>query len=133
MSYIIVYDNYFPQSVEIYLQEFKKIIEFEIFSPEGAIKLFDPSFSLKAFISGYKVTINKDQESSVLKDMQVYIMILVVSSIFLCLMGLGWVVFKKCASKIKQKLINAKNKFLWNGAVRSFYISFAQLLYTTTI
>ena len=52
MCYMNVYDIFFPQSADDYLIEFTKIIEFDILSPEGAIKLFNPDFDLAAFISG---------------------------------------------------------------------------------
>ena len=53
MCYVNVYDVSFPQSAEDYIIEFTKIIEFDILSPEGAIKAFNPDFDLSGFISGY--------------------------------------------------------------------------------
>ena len=133
MCYVNVYDIFFPQSADDYLIEFTKIIEFDILSPEGAIKVFNPDFDLSGFISGYQVAINKDQEASVMKDMQVYIMAAIFSIILLVLAFIAMKFLKKYANKIKAKLMDVKNKFVWNGAVRSLYISFAQILFTTTI
>ena len=53
MCYINVYDIFFPQSADDYIKEFTKIIEFDILSPEGVIKIFNPDFDLSGFISGY--------------------------------------------------------------------------------
>ena len=68
-----------------------------------------------------------------LRDMQVYIMATVFCIIALILAFVAIQVLKKYADKIKSKIKDAKNKFVWNGAVRSLYISFAQTLFTTTI
>ena len=51
LCYITIYDTVIPSSAEMYLNEVRKIIEFDIISPEGFMKLFDPEFNLQAFIS----------------------------------------------------------------------------------
>ena len=50
----------------MYLTEVRKIIEFDIISPEGFVKLFNPEFELRAYISGQRLAINKDQEASLI-------------------------------------------------------------------
>lgn len=60
MCYMKVYDTFFPQSADDYLKEFKKIIEFDILSPEGFIKIFNSDFDLRAFMTGQAVAINAD-------------------------------------------------------------------------
>ena len=52
LCYLTVYDTTIPSSAEMYLKEITKIIEFDILSPEGAIKVIYPDFDLRAFISG---------------------------------------------------------------------------------
>lgn len=129
-----VYDTFFPQSADDYLKEFKKIIEFDILSPEGFIKIFSSDFDLRAFITGSKVAINADQEASVVKDMQVYIMVavLAVAGLLVALAGI-FLLKKKHSDKIKGKLAKAKNDMIWNGVIRSVYISIAQIFLTSTI
>ena len=52
LCYITIYDTVIPSSAEMYLTEVRKIIEFDIISPEGFAKLIDPEFDLRAFIKG---------------------------------------------------------------------------------
>ena len=52
MCYMKVYDIFFPTSAEGYVNEFTKIIEFEILEPEAAIKVIFPDFDLRAYLTG---------------------------------------------------------------------------------
>jgi hypothetical protein len=76
---------------------------------------------------------NKDQEASVLKDMQVYIILAVGGSIFLCFAFIAILVVKKYAEKIKTKLKGILEKTMFNGALRSIYISYLQVALSTAI
>jgi hypothetical protein len=100
-----VYDTFFPQSADDYLKQFTKIIEFDILSPEGFIKIFDSEFDLRAWYTGQKVAINADQKASVVKDMQVYIMVAIIAVVGIIL-AIGGMYFLKAkhAKKIKSKL-----------------------------
>jgi hypothetical protein len=134
MCYMKVYDTFFPQSADDYLKQFTKIIEFDILSPEGFIKIFNTDFDLRAWVTGQKVAINADQEASVVKDMQVYIMVAVVAVVTLILAILGMHMLKaKHSKKIKTELQKAKDEMIWNGIIRAVYISFAQILFTSAI
>ena len=104
MCYLTIYDTVIPSSAEMYLKEITKIIEFEIFSPEGFMKIIDPEFDLKAFISGQKVRMNKDQEASVLNDLQVYILFGIGALILLIISIIARVVLKKYKDKIKSRV-----------------------------
>ena len=106
--------------------EFKKIIEFDILSPEGFIKIFNSDFDLRAFITGQAVAINADQEASVIKDMQVYILIAILGAIVLVVVLAGvFCLKKKHSDKIKKTMVKAKDEMIWNGIIRSIYISYA--------
>ena len=133
LCYLIIYDTIIPSSAEMYLTEITKIIEFDIISPEGFIKIFKPEFDLRAFISGTKVAINKDQEVSIIKDLQVYILIVGAGLILLCFAGIGILALKKYREMIKNKLKSIKDKFQYNGALRSIYISFLEVCLSTAL
>lgn len=133
MCYITIYDTIIPSSAEMYLTEVTKIIEFDIFSPEGFVKLFNPAFDLRAYISGVEIAINKDQEASVIKDLQVYILFIVIAIVFVCLTLLASFIFKAYKQKIMKKLEAIKKKFLWNGAVRYVYISFVEICLSVAV
>lgn len=134
MCYMKVYDTFFPQSAETFLKEFTKIIEFDVISPEGFIQMFNKDFDLRAYITGNPVAINADQEASVVKDMQVYILIGITSIVFLIIaISLTLLLKSKYSKKIKEKLVQTKDKAIWNGVIRTVYISFAQILMTSAI
>ena len=70
--------------------------------------MINPDFDLRAYITGQAVAINKYQEASVMKDMQVYIMgsILAVSGLVFAITIM--LLFKKYANKIKTRLLKIK-------------------------
>ena len=78
---LICYINYYviviPSTADLYVEQFKQIIEFKILKPDGFIKLFYPEFDLQEFIAGKKALIlNKDQDASILTDLSFYIEII---------------------------------------------------------
>ena len=50
--YLEIYNVPMPGSNKVFNVEFLKLIEFEILKPEGMIKIFNPEFSLKNFLTG---------------------------------------------------------------------------------
>ena len=59
-----------PSNIEIYRDEFIKLIQFELLKPEKFIQIFNPDFNMMAYIKGKKVMIvSKAQEASILNDM----------------------------------------------------------------
>lgn len=133
MCYMSIYDVNFPSSADMYVQEFTKIIEFDILEPEGFVGIFVEDFDLRAFITGTAIAMNKDQEASVVRDLQVYILGIVVISVLLAGAGVAMVVLKKHKEKIKAKVQKALDKFFWNGATQSLLVSYAQVAISTAI
>ena len=58
--YITLFEIQIPSIAELVLLEFKKLLEFEAANPESMIKLFNPDFDLKNWLSGVKKYINED-------------------------------------------------------------------------
>ena len=75
MCYITEYDTPLPGNAVIYLDEFTKLVEFEILKPEPLIQIFYPDFSLKECILGQNNNfVSKDQEASLLDDFFIFIL-----------------------------------------------------------
>ena len=111
-----------PVNAKIYDDEMIKIIEFRLLNPDGIIGLFIPGFKLTNWIKG-TMKGSSDTESNMLDDMFVYILVggvfLLVVAVMITLM-----VIKPCRNKIKAKLVQIKNKTLFNGIIRSIIISY---------
>lgn len=133
MCYMSIYDVNFPASANMYVEEFTKIIEFDILEPEGMIGIFVPDFDLRAFVTGTAIAMNKDQEASVIKDLQVYLLLAGFVVIVLIFAAIGYVCFQKYKEKIKAKVTKAIDKFFWNGSTQSLLVSYAQVAMSTAV
>jgi hypothetical protein len=128
MVYLTIYDIRIPANAEVYIAQARKIIEFEILNVEVLVQKFiDPSFSLKRLLLPSKEAIvSEDQEKSILNEMRMFIMIGILGLLILILaLILGRV--KKFRDKITAKLQTAKKKFLYNGTIRSVYLTYMKL------
>ena len=93
----------------------------------------DESFKLKDWLLG-KVDnkVSKDQDASMLNDLILYIMLAAIALIGL--LGMLIVrIFKKYREKIMTKLRSIKDKFIWNGTIRSILIAYVKLIITVGI
>lgn len=80
------------------------------------------NFDMVDWIMGSDVIVDADQKKSPLQSMKIYIMMAgagVLFMVVLCIIML----YKPCRQKMKEKLIGIKKNFIWNGFLRSFYIS----------
>lgn len=70
MVYLTIYDIPLPGNTEIYLEEFKKLIEFDILNPDGVGRMItgDESFLFISWIQG-KDKWTKGSGSSVMDDL----------------------------------------------------------------
>lgn len=66
-------------------------------------------------------------------DLQVFIMLLILAPTLFLLSIIAICIFKKHRKVIKKKIIAFKRKMRWNGAIRSFYISFSSICMSTSI
>lgn len=55
--YYSIYVITFPANTEVFVDEFRNLVEFKILNPEGIIKVFYPEFTLKKFMFGVKTKI----------------------------------------------------------------------------
>jgi hypothetical protein len=101
ICYITYYVLKIPGNAEIYVEQFTKLIEFDILNPESIVKIFDPSFNLQEWVAGTKATVlNKDHEQSIFKDLTLYIFAIVFAVLTLILLCVAAFVFKKHKKKI---------------------------------
>ena len=121
------YSVNFPSNSEIYLNEFRGIIEFDILNPEKFVRTFIwEDFSIKELINGVKA----QQEEGLIDDLFIYIVVIVVFVIVLQVMCLCYFCCKPLRLKIINKLKNIKNVFFFNGMIRSITVAYIQYCMT---
>ena len=130
MCYLSIYETSVPSSAQIFIDQFRRIIKFDVLKPDPLIQVFYPEFSIKAKILGTKIPINKSQENNILLDLEVYIMCAVAVVIWLIVMAIVYSLLKKYRAKIKELLIAKKEAFLFNGYLRSVYVSYIEMCLT---
>ena len=125
-----IYDTPIPSNTEIYVEEFTKLIEFDILKPESFIKStgIDPDFVLIDWLMAKKDELqapkNAEMEGSMFQDLQFYIIGLGCFIVFLiCTCG-AFLCLKKYKEKIKELLVKIKKKVMWNMVIRSLTIAY---------
>ena len=113
------------------MKEYMNLIEFKVLNPESIIKIWYPKFNMKSFIVGAKkqMEFSKDERESILDEMFIF---LFVGGVFLVILILAFIikyVFYKYAlgKKIEEKILEFMTKFIWNGVIRSFSVSYIKL------
>jgi hypothetical protein len=128
MCYMIYYSIRFPSNSEIYLNEFRGIIEFDILNPEKFVQTFFwDDFSIKELISGVK---SKATEVSMFDDLFIFIFAAVAFVVALLLMCLLYLICKKLKDKIIAKLKKIKSVFFFNGLIRSLTVAYIKMCMT---
>jgi hypothetical protein len=135
-----LYDIPIPGNVEIYMDEFRKLIFFEILNPDKIIGLIYPGKTLQSLIEGENLkdhNFTGAMESTGVKstgfliNMAVYIFILCAFLIFL--MTIYLLSYVKPIRQKMQKIIRSTlEKTFWNNTIRSItlsYIETAKTLY----
>lgn len=128
-----IYDTRIPANAEIYIGEFKKMIEFEMLDPANMIKLVWEDFDLWDYLSGVQSKIiSKEQSASIVKDLRMYLLVAVFVFIFLVI-----AFFLSRIRSVKKKVLRAvgnfKKKFFFNGMIKSLEVSYLQTLMTTGV
>lgn len=82
-AYMSIYDIPFPVNVEIYVQQFRSLIRFEILKPDNILSFIDPDLSVDVLIGASKSMVKSNMESSgfksadFMRNMAVYIFAIV--------------------------------------------------------
>jgi hypothetical protein len=113
------------------MNEFQNLIEFKILNPQSIIRIWYPEFDIKSLIVGAKkqLEFSKDERESILDEIFIFVFISVVVLIFIILGLVASLLFKglSLGNIIKEKLIDFKEKFFFNGMIKSFSVSFLKL------
>lgn len=125
ICYLEIYDTAIPPNADIYVAEFKKIIEFDMLNPEGIIRIFDPEFSIKAIMTPKTASVTDAAPKSMMDDLKMFVFALILALVVIT--GLC------CLSRIERfkgfvikTLVGFKKKFFFNGLLRSLTIAYIQ-------
>jgi len=125
--FLKIYDIPTPSNAEIYMSQYTSLIKFEVLKPQGLVRLvYDTKFDMKVWIQGQKKLLSDpDELVSSFYDLLLYIILAGLSVVFLVAM----VILKrslppKYKKMVADKLKASLDKFFWNGAIRSVYISY---------
>jgi len=135
--YLKIYSTPFPVSAEIFMDEFTKVIEFELMDPEALIQNFLPTFKLKDALFGTDSTksniVHKDVKASIFDDLHLYCL-----GVFMCLFMYGLMAFiaRICPclkNRITDRLKAIKKAVFYNLIIRLITISYIPLTMTAGV
>ena len=132
MVYVMLFNLQISAVTEMILEEFKKLVEFQLLNPEKLLQqVYDPEFTIKGWIFATKEQIiSKDQMVSMLDELIVYIFIVALFLLSLCLLGLAWSCsWAERRDKIKSRLKSIIDNTVFNGLINSLKISLFKYCY----
>jgi len=107
------------------------LIEFNVLNPQTIIRFWKPDFDTKSFIFGVKAQMeySKDQRESILDEMFIFIFIggLALVGIILLNVVSKLMTGLSLGDRIKKELNKKKKAFFFNGAIRSYSVTFIKL------
>jgi len=136
---IVCYLNHYgvvvPTNVHVYRDQFVKLVEFSMLSPQTLIRMRDPNFDLMEWIRGQGVmVVNKAQEASVFNDLKIFILLGAILAGVVVLLVLAFVLTRACFPKTAEKILghlkSLKQKCTWNFTIRIIDISYIQTVIT---
>lgn len=115
-----------PANTEIYIQEFTKLIEFDILNPDGIGRKItgDPDFKLASFIAGIRE--KNEGEPNMMDDLGFFVILLGIGACALCVMGCVYQ-YRKYREKIMAIVKKLVDNFMFNGFIRAITIAYIQL------
>jgi len=135
VCYLKFYGVIVPTNVNIYRDQFVKLIEFNMLNPQKMVQIWKPNFDLMDWIRGKDVMIvNKAQEASPFNDLKIFLLLGAILLGFVALLVVAWVLLRACspktADKIQDYLKKLKQKWTWNLTIRAMDISYIQVVIT---
>lgn len=128
-----------PSNAEIYIEQFRDLIEFKMFKPDNFLAIIDPKWSIKYFmgINKQKLT-GALQSSGIVTGNIVYnlatFLFIAAAGVVAFLLVASILIFRRFSEKIfklvKEKLKAVLNKMWFNGQIKAH--SVAYLKYCTT-
>ena len=136
IAYMSVYDINIPGNVEIYVEEFRKLVAFEVLKPDQIMKILDDDAHVKLLLIKYGLASSNDvtyempaslessgQSASFVVNVAQYIVAFV---FFIILVLLLKILVKSRFFKVKVKkfLINLKKNTFFKNTIRSVTLSY---------
>lgn len=127
-----------PSNAEIYLEQFRKLVNFDLFKPNNILPMIHPGWSTEYFIGMSEAKVTGAMESSGIKsgnvvyNMATYIFMLAAFLFSLILMTFLLLV-KKFHDKVKAKILDILKKTFFNNQIRAQSISYLHLVISFSI
>ena len=127
-----------PSNAEIYIEQFKKLIDFALFKPNNILPMIHKGWSTEYFIGMTKVKVTGAMESSgiqsgnIIYNLATYLFMaagaIAVFAAFSFLL-----LIKKFHAKVKAKIIDVLKKTFFNGLIRSHSVLYLNLTVSFSI
>ena len=131
VAYMSIYETPIPANVEIYVNEFRKMVKFEILKPDNLLALIDPDLTVASLIESSQAQLSASMESSGVQSSNFLVNMAVYIGMFILFL-LGMIVlfimknFAKLRAKIDPIIRNIIKKTFWNNTVRSITITYLE-------
>ena len=130
---MIKFNYEIPANSKMFMEQYIQFIEFKILNPEGLIQIKYPKFTFKRLIDASKasalIIYSADEDKSMFNELFIFIFFACVALVILILALVTALCFyrTRITPLIMEKLKATKDKFFFNGAIRSYQISFIKL------
>jgi hypothetical protein len=124
------FNFYVPPSATDIMQALNDLINFKLLNPEFIIRIWDKDFTMEQFLNDTKgkLILDEKEMASMLGNITTYLFIL---GVFILGVLLVYAIYRLCSyfelqikEKLIEMLIDVKDKFLFNGVLRSITISY---------
>lgn len=118
-----------PGNAEIYIQQFRELVDFEIFQPDVFLPLINKKWSVQYFVGFSKAQVQGNlaatgvTSGNILFNLQTYIMLLCIFLFFMLIL-VALMIIKKFRAKIKALITSILQKTFFNNSVRSINLSY---------
>ena len=128
-----LYDTPISGNVEIYVEEFRKLVQFDILQPDNLLGIISPGTTVQSLVESAEEERNLDSsmESSGVKspgfivNMALYLMVLAAFLIFLALL-LALRFVPSLRVKIEGMIRKTLEGTFWNNTIRSISLSYLE-------
>ena len=132
ICYLRIYKVSIPSNCEIFLVQIQDLIEFKSLKADSIVQLFwGESMTAQRLIYQWMGVEESSQEAlvrakTIVEELQFFILV-IISSILILFIMVSLSLMDKYKAKIRAKLSQLKEKFIWSGAIRSMLLSYFQV------
>lgn len=131
IAFLSLYEATIPANIEIYFDEFRKLVKFEILKPDNMLGLISPGLTVAKLLGEKPTVISASLESSgvqstsIMANLGVYILgvsfFIIVIVVLVLLLRV-----QRIRDKVKGIIEKIKKKTFWNNTIRSVTISYLE-------